>query len=113
MPLELLKQDAQAYADQLLGFLGEPPVVLTAEDKRPVLKAAKARSKVLARLAKTAANGLRSIGLLRMLGHLKRMKLVRAVLYQTVEVEQVTDFGSAAAKITQLDASYPNIARLL
>ena len=109
LPLELLGQDPQSYADKLIAFLGGIPFVLDDADKSQVLAAVKARSRGLARLAKWLAGQLRRMGMLKLLGRLKRMALIRKILYRSAANLKDASFGSSAAEIAKLDAAYPTL----
>ncbi len=111
LPLEMLKYDPQNYADILLEFLECPKHILTDEDKSPVLAAARARVKWLAKFAKWLATILRSFGLLSLLGYLKRMKLVRKILYRPVVEKEQMGFGKLSKHINQLDETYVELLR--
>lgn len=107
LPLEVLRSDPQAYANRMLDFLEIPRVTLDGKDHQIVLKAAEPRSRMVARLAKVVARGLRRMGLLGLLGRLKRTEAIHRLLYRpAVAREPVTDFGPASARVAALDAGY-------
>ncbi len=106
LPLEMLKENPQNYADILLSFLGCPKHVLTDEDKSPVLAAARVRVKLFVKFAKWLAMILRSFGMLSLLGYFKRMKLVRTILYRPVDEKEQMDFGKLDQHINELDETY-------
>lgn len=109
LPLELLKSSPQAYLDRLTEFCGGDSIELSPEDMQPVLKQSKARSPIMAKVAKTSANLLRNLGLLRILGMSKDSKFIRSILYQeSNEGPQVADrdFGEFADQVAALDQQY-------
>ena len=111
LPLEQLGSDPQTYADRLMDFMGLERVVLTEEDKAPVLKAAAPRSRLMARAAKRSADALRAMGMLSLLGRLKRTPLIRAALFRPAAPAEEMDFGSYEGRIAALDREYPDLMR--
>lgn len=109
LPLEQLDKAPQLYADRLCDFLGVRRVELTDEDVKPVLKKARARSMVVARVVKFSAETMRRLGFLTILGSLKSSTLVRSILFKEVTTEDSTDLGPRADEIAALDADYANL----
>lgn len=109
LPLELLKSSPQAYLDRLTEFCDGASIELSPEDMQPVLKQSKARYPIMAKFAKTSANLLRNLGMLRLLGKSKDSKLIRSVLYrESKDKPQVDDkdFGAFADQVDALDQQY-------
>ena len=110
LPLEQLQNSPQLYVDRLLNFLDEPSFILSESDTKPVLKSARARSRLLAKLVKTLAGFLRKIGMLSLLGQLKSSKLIRSILFKTVDNQkQAISFAHRTQEITKLDEDYKNL----
>ena len=74
--------DPQAYVDRLHSWLGISPVVLSPAQLEARLPAAAARSVVLARAARWAANVVRDRDGANLVGRVKRSRLVQSVLYR-------------------------------
>jgi len=112
LPLEQLNTNPQLYADRLTNFLSVSRILLTEDDKAPVLKAASARSPAIARVVKGTAVGMRYIGLLKLLGALKRNKLIRKALYKPAKPLEDASFGQKAGCVELMDAAYPDLLKL-
>ena len=109
LALEHLKADPQNYLDRLTDFCGTAQIILSEEDKVPVLQQAHARSSVAAKLAKQTAITLRKFGLLSLLGILKDSKLVRKSLYSEQRVQPLGEdfgFGKSEDAVSLLDNDY-------
>ena len=111
LPMEQLGTDPQTYADRLADFMGVERIVLDEGDKAPVLKAVAPRSRLLARTASKAADAMRALGLLSVLGSLKRASVIRKVLFKPAAAPTDVSFGKAEAEIAALDADYPALLR--
>jgi len=106
LPLEQLERQPQVYADRLCDFLGKPRVVLSDDDIKPVLKRARARSMIVARLVKVSAETIRRLGFLSILGKLKSSTLLRSILFKEAPPETVSDLGPLSMEIEALDDDY-------
>jgi hypothetical protein len=116
LALEHLKCDPQDYLNRLTEFSQSAPILMDAQDKAPVLKQARARSPLAAKLAKQTAVTLRKLGMLSLLGSLKDSRLVRNFLYSErgVQTDQEDySFGQSAQKIACLDDDYIQLLREL
>ena len=116
LALEHLKSDPQSYLDRLTDFCGAERIILSDEDKAPVLQQANARSPFAAKFAKKIAVTLRKLGLLSLLGTLKDSKLVRKFLYSKQPVKSTEEdysFGESAEVISQLDQDYVELLKEL
>ncbi len=115
LPLELLEKSPQAYLDRLTSFCGLKSVVLNPEDLLPVLKQSRARSPIVAKMAKTSAKVLRKIGMLRVLGTLKDSRLLRRVLYREAEKgsssQEAHGFGQFSQAVADLDTDYVRLLK--
>ena len=109
LPLELLSQNPQTYANRMLDFLEVPRCTLDEKDLAIVLKAAEPRSKMVARIVKMLAFWLRRMGFLQVLGRLKRIELIRKALYRPSSAPASVEFGSESKRIEQMDAGYPEL----
>lgn len=109
LALEQLKSSPQDYLNRLTDFCGSQRMTLHPQDKTPVLKQARARSPLAAKLAKQIAIALRKLGLLSFLGTLKDSPVVRKFLYSERGLPATMDddgFGNAEDKIARLDQDY-------
>jgi hypothetical protein len=106
LPLEQLEQDPQSYANRFCDFISTTRVTLTEQDIKPVLRSARARNILVARLGKYAATTLRRFGLLSLLGHLKSSTLLRRILFKETVQDVVLDFGPLTRDIHTLDKEY-------
>lgn len=107
--------DPQAYVDRLLAWLDIEPLRLSDEQREAMLPAARARSRVLARLARSSADLVREkLDGANLIGRVKRSALVQRVLYVPLGDDKptMTDDERAAVhralgpEIAQLDCRY-------
>ncbi len=77
-----LVADPQVFVDDLLRWLGVDPVVLGEEMLQARLPAGRARSLVMARLARLGANAVRAADGANLVGRVKRSQLVQRALYR-------------------------------
>lgn len=106
LPLEQLQQAPQIYVDRLCDSIGADRVTLTPEDTKPVLRSARARSFLAARIGKYAAGTLRSLGLLSFLGRCKSSAFIRYILFKEIEQDVTVNFGPRTKEISDLDQAY-------
>ena len=109
LPLELLREDAQAYADRLATFLGGPAPTLGEDDYTAVRPASAARSRVLAALGKRVAIQLRAGRYYGALSRLKESSLINRSLFREGVDLPEPDFGRANARVRALDVAYPAV----
>ncbi len=110
LPLEQLKNTPQIYVDRLLAFLEEPQFALSDDDIKPTLKSARARSLIVAKSGKQLAVILRSFGMLSLLGRLKSSKIIRSILFKTVESSnEDVSFANRTKEINELDQAYSKL----
>ena len=116
LALEHLKADPQDYLNRLTDFCGTERIILSEDDKAPVLQQANARSPLAAKFAKQTAVTLRKLGLLSLLGTLKDSKLVRKFLYSEQRVKssgQDDSFGQFEEEVARLDKDYIELLKEL
>lgn len=107
LPLEQLSSDPQRYIDRLCSFLGSDRVVVSDQDRTPVLPRRTNRHRGLSQLAKASAVTLRRLGALRLLGRLKRSALLDRLLFRPT--------GQAPAapvdwpRLAELDRAYERL----
>ncbi len=77
-----LADDPQRFVDDLLAWLGLDPLVLSEELRKERLPASRARSLLIARLARRAAEIVREMDGANLVGRVKRSPTVQRVLYR-------------------------------
>ena len=106
LPLELLEESPQKYADYLLKFMGQESFQLKEEDTTPVLKKSKPRIRFLSLFAKKLAELIRKLGFLTLLGKLKSYIFIQKILFKEDNKEVSVDFGNRKEEINKLDIDY-------
>jgi hypothetical protein len=92
-----LRADAQAYADDVFGFLSVKPLELPPATLKSRMPAGTPRSTLLARSAKSASKLAKQIGVRRLRSRVKRSRVIRQALYRPYTDDKPTiDPGTAA-----------------
>lgn len=98
-----LQADPQAFVDRTVSFLGLEPLVLSEQMLAARLPAAKARSPLAARLARSAADWARVHDGANVVGRVKRSALVHKVLYQQLSEKPRVEESDRDRIRTELD----------
>lgn len=107
-----LQSDPQAYLDGVTDFLGVDRQVLAAQDREAKLAAGKARFVPLARLARRGADWVRDHDGARLIGAVKRSRLVQKSLYRPLGDDRpVIDPADAAWVRDQLNDELAAVER--
>ena len=96
-----LRQDPQAYADEVFDFLGVRRIELAPADLKSRMPAGTPRSTVVASGAKVASRLVKRAGLARLRSRAKRSLLLRRALYRSYRDDRPTIDPIVAAELRQ------------
>lgn len=94
-----LRADAQAYADEVFGFLGARRLELPPADLKSRMPAGRPRSAAVAGAAKSVSRLAKRTGLRRLRSRVKRSVLVRQALYRPYKDDRPTIDPALAAEL--------------
>jgi hypothetical protein len=94
-----LREDAQAYADDVFGFLGISRLELSPADRKSRQPAGMPRSAALASGAKSMSKLVKRAGLTRLRSRIKRSRVVRQALYRPYRDDRPTIDPVLAAEL--------------